>query len=71
MKNPEKQSQNCPAVVYGNRQCTVPVKAGAEVGWMMWGRRVVAVVLRDGFYVHFNLADQTLFRLRGSLHETA
>ncbi|MDO8579603.1 MAG: hypothetical protein Q7R72_01895 [bacterium] len=74
MKNPEseKQSENCPAIVYGNRQCTVPVKSGAEIGWMIWGRRVVAVVLRDGFYVPLNLADKVLSQLHhGSLHETA
>ncbi len=59
MKNPESQkSQNCPAIVYGNRECTVLVKKGAEIGWMIWGRMVVAVVKLDGLYVPFNLAQK-------------
>lgn len=59
MKKPElNKTQNCPAIVYGNRECTVPVRKGAEIGWMIWGRRVVAVMLLDGLYVPFNLADK-------------
>jgi hypothetical protein len=61
MKNPEKKTpQNCPAVVYGNRDCTVRAKAGAPIGWMIWGGRVVAVLLLNGFYVPFNLANKVL-----------
>jgi len=59
MKNPEKkQSQNYPAIVYGDRDCTKRVKKGAPIGWMIWGRSVVAVVLLGGIYVPFNLTNK-------------
>jgi hypothetical protein len=57
--NPEiSESVNCPAEVFGNRECTKPVEAGDEVGWMIWGRRVVVVLKLDGLWVPHHFANK-------------